>query len=283
MMPLTKSHTVSDELEVGADLVPGYEEVSLLSRGSRLDTFDVYSRERFCRCVVKVVREDRAHEEHCREALLREGLLLRRLSHPHLVRAYEVMDRPRTAIVLETLTGDTLAALVEDAPMSPADTAILGSHLVSVLGYLHHHDWLHLDVKPANIVVQGGRAILIDLSVVGRPGDGRPHAGTWGYLAPEQVHGRGLSPACDVFGLGVTLGEALTGLLPYGEEGRWRRGTSARTPSRSFRRRLDQAPPPLAELVRAAVNPDPQLRPLMTDMGSVLGSFTASASSDAKA
>jgi len=249
--------------------------VYLLRRGSRLETFDVYSHERDCRCVVKLLREDREHEERCREALVREGEVLRDLAHPHLVRAYEVIEHPRTAIVLETLTGDTLAALIEDAPLIPADTALLGVHLVSVLSYLHHHDWLHLDVKPSNVVVQAGRAVLIDLSVMSRAGDGRPHAGTYGYLAPEQVDGRGLSPAADVFGLGVTLGEALTGLLPYGEEGRWRTGTAARTPSRLFRKRLSQAPEPLAEVIQAAINPDPALRPTLADVRAVLRSQRA--------
>ncbi|MGZ5405506.1 MAG: serine/threonine protein kinase, partial [Nocardioides sp.] len=192
----------------GEQLLTGYDVVSLMRRGNRLDTYDVFSTERGCRCVVKVLRPDRQHEEACRTAVVREGELLRDLTHPHLVRAYEVVEAPRTAVVLETLSGATLAALVEQGPLGPHDTALLGSQLVSVLGYLHRQGWLHLDVKPSNVVVQSGRAILIDLSLVARPGDGRPHAGTDGYLGPEQVTGVGLTTATDVFGLGVTLGEA---------------------------------------------------------------------------
>ncbi|MGZ5400673.1 MAG: serine/threonine protein kinase, partial [Nocardioides sp.] len=206
----------------GEQLLTGYDVVSLMRRGNRLDTYDVFSTERGCRCVVKVLRPDRQHEEACRTALVREGELLRDLTHPHLVRAYEVVEAPRTAVVLETLSGATLAALVEQGPLGPHDTALLGSQLVSVLGYLHRQGWLHLDVKPSNVVVQSGRAILIDLSLVARPGDGRPHAGTDGYLGPEQVTGVGLTTATDVFGLGVTLGEAMTGELAHGEETRWR-------------------------------------------------------------
>lgn len=190
---------------------------------------------------------------------------------------YEVVEQPRAVVVLETLSGATLAALIEDSPLNPADTVLLGLQLASVLGYLHHHNWLHLDVKPSNVVVQAGRAILIDLSLVGRPGDGRPHAGTHGYLAPEQVHGRGLSPASDVFGLGVTLGEALTGTLPYGEEGRWASGTSARTTTWSFRRRLAKAPEPLATLIQACITPDPARRAALPDVRAVLGSVAPQA------
>ena len=259
----------------GEEIVPGYEVVRLLRRGSRLDTYDVYSQERYCRCVLKVLTADRQAEDRCRDALIREGNLLRDLTHPHLLRAYEVVEAPRTAIVLETLTGDTLAALIEDAPLSPLDTALLGSQLASALGYLHRHGWLHLDVKPSNVVVQSGRAILLDLSVASRPGDGRPHAGTVGYLAPEQVSGRGLSPSADVFGLAVTMGEALTGQLPM-EDPSWRRSSrTASTPTRSFRRRLAKTPEPLAGLILASLEADPAQRPTMSDARTALSRYAA--------
>ena len=259
----------------GVEILPGYEVVRRLRRGGRLDTYDVYSHERDCRCVVKALRDDRADEPDCREALVREGTLLRDLSHPHLVRAYEVVEVPRTAVVLETLTGATLAAVIEDSPITSADTAWLGLHLASVLGYLHRQGWLHLDVKPSNIVVQGNRAVLIDLSLVGRAGKGHPHAGTDGYLAPEQARGRCLSPASDVFGLGVTLGEALTDRLPYGEEGDWAGGSSPRRPDRAFRRRLARAPDALGALVLACIDPDAARRPRLDDVRTSLRSVAA--------
>lgn len=264
-------------LAPGEELVPGYEVVRLMRRGGRLDTYDVRDRNRDCRCVVKVVRPDREDENHCRAALLREGRLLRDLAHPHLVRGYEVIEDPRPAMVMETLTGATLAAVIEESPLGPADTALLGRQLASALGYLHGHGWLHLDVKPSNIVVQGGRAVLIDLSLVSPPGDGRPHAGTQGYRAPEQMAGRGLTPAADVFGLGITLGEALTGELAYGEEDRWGTGLSSRTAAWFFRRRLAKAPATLSDLVLACVAPDPASRPALAEVCAVLDSVLAAA------
>ena len=253
-------------LAPGAELLPGYQVVALMRRGGRLDTYDVYSQERDSRCVIKVLRPDRLHEEHCRAALLREGRLLRDLTHPHLVRVYEVHEDPRPAVVMETLTGATLAALIEGSPLPPLDTALLGRQLVSVLDYLHRRGWLHLDVKPSNVVVQGGHAVLIDLSLVARPGDGRPHAGTHGYLSPEQVAGRGLRAATDVFGLGITLAEALTGDLAYGEEGRWASGTAPRRPTRYVHRRLAKAPAALSELILTSIDPDPERRPTLADL-----------------
>jgi serine/threonine protein kinase len=257
--------TLEGVVDPGAELVPGYDVVRLMRRGGRLDTYDTYDRQRDCRCVVKVVRPDRAHEKHCAEALVREGDLLRELAHPHLVRVYEVLHEPSAAVVMETLTGATLDALIEESPLTPGDTTLLGRQLASALGYLHGRGWLHLDVKPSNVVVQAQRAVLIDLSLATRPGDGRPHAGTYGYLAPEQFTGRDLAPATDVFGLGVTLGEALTDDLPYGEKDRW-------TPriSRRFRRRLADAPAPLAGLILSCLHPVPASRPTLAVVRAVL-------------
>lgn len=269
-------------LPPGTEIFPGYEVVRLMRRGGRLDTYDVYSRERDCRCVLKVVREDRAHELTCRRDVLVEGRLLRELTHPHLVRAYEVIDEARPAVVLETLTGATLAALIEDAALEPADAAQLGLQLASVLGYLHRHRWLHLDVKPSNVVVQAGRAVLIDLSLVARPGDGRAGAGTDGYLSPEQARGTDLSAACDVFGLGVTLGEAVTNRLPYGQQ-RTRAGVfSAARPARGFLRRLNRGPEAFGCLVRACIDPDPARRPDLAAVKATLTSVVQDAPHEAR-
>jgi eukaryotic-like serine/threonine-protein kinase len=211
MMPMT---TVPDVVPVGAEVLPDYRVEQLMCRGGRVDTYDVTSLERDCRAVVKVVRPDRLGEERVRAALLTEGALLTTLGHPHLVRGYEVVIAPRPAVVLETLPGATLAALLEESRLGVPDTVLLGRQLVSVLGYLHQHGWVHLDVKPQNVVVQEGRAVLIDLGLASRPGRIERGMGTAGYAAPEQDAGGTVSPATDVWGLGATLYQCVTGTAP---------------------------------------------------------------------
>ncbi|MGZ5403851.1 MAG: protein kinase domain-containing protein, partial [Nocardioides sp.] len=90
--------------------------------------------------------------------------------------------------------------------------------------------------------------------------------GTDGYLGPEQVTGVGLTTATDVFGLGVTLGEAMTGELAHGEETRWRRGTAPRRTTRHFRRRTSHLPAHLLGLIEACVDPDPRNRPSLEEI-----------------
>ena len=254
------------------DLPAGYRPIALLADGRRLETWDAWDEARGTRCVVKLLRADRRDDPRVRQAVLLEGHLATSLAHPHLVRGYDVLDDPPT-VVLETLRGATLSALVEDEPLGLADVAELGCQLVSVLGYLHRHDWLHLDLKPDNVVVDHGKAVLIDLSLAGRPGSGRPGAGTRGYLAPEQARGEGLSPATDVWGLGMTLVEALTRSAPYGDEATWdsrRRWPLVHRRAPVAPEGIDALPEPVRDLLAACLSLDPAARPLLAQVRTVL-------------
>lgn len=254
------------------DLPAGYRPLALLADGRRLETWDAWDEARGTRCVVKLLRADRRDDPRVRQAVLLEGHLATSLAHPHLVRGYDVLDDPPT-VVLETLRGATLSALVEHEPLGLADAAELGCQLVSVLGYLHRHDWLHLDLKPDNVVVDHGKAVLLDLSLAGRPGSGRPGAGTRGYLAPEQATGRGLSAATDVWGLGMTLIDALARTAPYGDEATWE--TRRRWPLLHRRmplvpEGLDELPDEVRDLLAACVSLDPAARPLLEQVRAAL-------------
>ena len=162
----------SEPLASGTVIAPGYEVIEHLSRGRRLDVYDAWSEERGCRCVVKAVRPERAHEPTARKLLIREGRLLERLSHPHLVRGYETVLEPAPMIVLETLGGQTLAHMIEEEEreLAPAELAHLGLQLGSAIRYLHRRGYLHLDLKPSNVVADAGRAKVIDLSLARPPG-----------------------------------------------------------------------------------------------------------------
>lgn len=211
----------------GIELAPGYRVIEHLNRGNRLDVYDAWSDERQSRCVLKTLRPDRAAELPARRSLVREGRLLMRFTHPHLVRAYgleQALDDGRPVLVLETLGGETLSHLVhrlDDAGrrLRATEVAMLGLQLASALAYMHHHRWLHLDLKPANIVASAGLARLIDLSIARRPGRARPGTGTFEYLSPEQAAGAELTTAADVWGLGAVLYTALTARPPYGYDG----------------------------------------------------------------
>lgn len=271
----SRNGSVNGLLREGDVLASGYEVISHLSRGRALDVYDAWSIERDCRCVAKVARPDR-RTPRVRRRLIREGELLVELAHPHIVRAYELRRRPRTVVILETIGGETLENMAEGAArrMTSADVAHLGVQLASAIGYLHGHGYLHLDLKPSNVIVEGGRARVIDLSLTRPPGPVPRGLGSPPYLSPEQARGGRVTTATDVWGIGVTLYEAATGRRPFPDARpsvypqRERRAPSVRESRR--------APAGLTTVVDACLSPEPANRPsiaaLADELDAVVGS-----------
>ena len=254
----------------GRAITPGVRVLAHLHRSYVLDVYDAWSEHRACRVVAKVLRPDRRGDAAARSALVREGELLERLAHPHLVRAYEVHDGERPAVVLETLGGETLARMIERAPLAPPELSELARQLLSALRYLHAEGILHLDLKPSNVVAEAGRARLLDLSIARPPGRVDPGLGTWCNRAPEQERGGEVGPAADVWGLGTVLYEAATGANPFFE-----RGAEAQFPQLDHRaaavRACRRLPPELARLIDACLEPEAERRPTVTDLLAATG------------
>ena len=256
-------------LRAGEHIGRGYEVIEHLARSNVLDVYDVWSDERACRCVAKTLRPDQAEDARARRSLLAEGRLLERLRHPHVVAGYETLTRPRPAVIMETLSGETLAHLIENRrrPLSARELAFLGLQLVSAVGYLHRHGVLHLDLKPSNIVAEAGRAKLIDLSVARPPGRLKAGIGTWCYMAPEQARGGMVGPEADVWGVGVVLWTAVDGDTPFGDESREYPQLEDRAAPAGSLRRL---PRPLADAIDRCLEPEPELRPSLAELSQTL-------------
>ncbi len=243
--PGTREFANADEpqvIEPGMPLAPGYDVVGLLRRGHRLDVYEVWSHARRTRCVAKVVRPDRVAEPHTTLLLRQEGELLRELDHPHLVRAYEVVElQPSPVVVMETLVGLTLEqSLQRPKRLAAREVALLGAQLTSALLYLHDRAIVHGDLSAGNVMLDGGTTKLIDLSLAGPPRRVRRGAGTGGYRAPEQLAGGWLDEATDVWGLAAVLRRALLGrdLEEAPLEARHRTGRRLYRPRRDVTRRL---------------------------------------------
>lgn len=288
-------------LEPGSRLAPGYEIVEHLHRSNVYDVYDVYSEERACSCIAKVPTPDRLYDREACWALLREGERLQGLMHPHLVRCYEVLNGSRPTLILETLTGETLAHLIDTSSrrLPAREISFLGLHLCSAVYYLHRQGLLHLDLKPSNIVSERGMAKVIDLSVARSPGQGKPGVGTRQYMAPEQARGGNLTVATDVWGIGAVLFEAATARFPFaayeeetsceddshqdeasGDSGVYEE-SSQEEPARyeQLERRADpvrryrRLPAPLALLVDGCLELDPGLRPTLDELADGLRAF----------
>jgi serine/threonine protein kinase len=248
-------------LSEGSALAPGLVVLEHLSRNQVMDVYDVWDEGRYCRCVAKLLRPDFERSQRERARLRREGELLQRFTHPHIVRAYETRETPATVVLLETLSGETLSHLIEHRTrrMAAAELAILGLQIGSATRYMHAEGWLHLDLKPSNVIIDMGSAKLLDLSLARAAGHHKAGIGTRPYLAPEQARGGELGPAADVWGLGALLFDtacarppfATSDACPYPQ-------LDQRAPSVRAERRL---PPELAELIDACLESDPARRP----------------------
>jgi serine/threonine protein kinase len=250
-------------------IAPGYEVLEHVHRSKVLDVYDAWSLERECRCVVKALRPDRRTDYVARRALLAEGRLLESLCHPGIVRAYETLTSPQPLVVMETLTGETLAHLIDrrTRPLGAREIAFLGLQLASAVRYLHRQRFLHLDLKPSNVVAEAGRAKLIDLSIARPPGGVRAGTGTWCYMAPEQARGGQVAEAADVWGVGVVLWEAACGDTPFADESVAYPQLEQRAPHLRTRRRLPAA---LADAIDRCLEPDPAARPPFAELRTTL-------------
>jgi serine/threonine protein kinase len=262
----------------GERLARGYEVIAHLRRGRDLDVYDVWSEERDCRCVAKAPRPDRRSSASTRRRLRREGRLLLSLAHPHIVRAYELIERPNPVLVLETIDGETLDYLIQrrSQRLPAIDIAYLGLHLCSAVQFLHRHGIIHMDLKPSNVISDLGQAKLLDLSIARAPQRVAAGIGTRRYMAPEQAEGGDIGPATDVWGIGAVLFEAATGVPPFGETGVQSLNGTGRWPVSPTVRGHRRMAADLAGAIEGCMETDPAARPSVSELSRRVDRFVDS-------
>ncbi|WP_344242930.1 serine/threonine-protein kinase [Actinocorallia libanotica] len=154
--------------------------------------------------------------------IIREARSAARLDHPGIVTVHDVVEEDgRPWIVMRYVRADSLdRVLAGRGPLAPAETAVLGLQVLEALRVAHAAGVVHRDVKPANILMESGRAVLTDFgiaSLVGDPELTRTGAllGSPMYLSPEQARRRPATPASDLWSLGATLYAAVEGRPPF--------------------------------------------------------------------
>jgi serine/threonine-protein kinase len=148
-----------------------------------------------------------------------------RLCHPNIVRCLgDGHYEQRPYLVFELVEGGTLSRLVEQGPMDEPVVVEVLRDICAGLAHAHERGLVHRDVKPENIMIDpDGGYRLVDFGLaIDKSGTQRERltsngsvVGTPEYLAPEQIFGRPVDGRTDVFGLGITAYEMLTGLLPF--------------------------------------------------------------------
>ncbi|MFJ9146657.1 protein kinase [Streptomyces sp. NPDC102270] len=213
-----------------------------------------------------------------RERTLREARATARIDHPNVVRVYDVVDEgERLWIVMELVNGRSLERMtVEDGPLGPRETALLGLGLVRALRQVHARGVLHRDIKPGNVLVESGertarRIVLTDFGIAAMQ-DAEALTmvgmlvGSPDYMAPERVSGRPQGPPSDIWSLGATLCAALGGRSPFSRD-----TTLATLHAVLYEEpELPAAAGPLTELLTALLEKDPSIRPGLDEVESTL-------------
>jgi len=153
----------------------------------------------------------------------REARAAATVSHPNVVQVYDVgQDGETRFLVMEWVDGSDLKHLVRDrAPLPPQEATQLVLDLLRGLAAIHRAGVVHRDVKPQNVLIdRSGRAKLTDFGIARTVRDTEltetgSVIGTAAYMAPEQATGQPVSPATDLYAVGIILYELLTGRLPF--------------------------------------------------------------------
>lgn len=274
------------KFEEGDEIAPGRVALSRLGGGTLFETYIAWDDRLFFIVVAKLIRPDRADDPDAIRRLRREAETLQRLSHPVVVRSFgSVLEGPHPHLVLEHMEGPTLRSLLRKYGPLPMEQILpLALNLCSGLHYMNTENMVHLDVKPGNIIM-GAPPVLIDLSLartLERAARIDSPIGTDPYMAPEQCEPDALGPVgapADVWGLGATLHEAITGRQPFTQDDFDSEGRGERYPQ------LDQdpaplppeTPTPLAETVLGCLEKDPAKRPTAAELGMGLQPLVAAA------
>ena len=160
--------------------------------------------------------------------MLREARAAARLNHPNIAAVYDVLQQDdRTFIVMEYVTGESLAARMARGRLPLDEVRAIGRQLASALAAAHAQGVVHRDLKPANIHFAADSTLkVLDFGVakIERAATaGVPHTvvadnpGTPIYMSPEQLFGQPLDPRSDIYSMGVILYQLSTGQRPYNE------------------------------------------------------------------
>ena len=206
---------------IGEAIAGRYVVGDLIARGGMARVYRARD-ERLDRAVaVKVLSAPYADDPAASERFLAEARAAASLSHPSLVHVYDSgSDGAAHYIVMELLDRHRSLRDELDArgPLPRSEVLRMARELLGGLRVVHDRELVHCDVKSGNIMLGPGPAKLIDFGIARSPRDatdGDTSIGSLQYMSPEQLHGEPLTPASDLFSLGVVLYEALTGRLPY--------------------------------------------------------------------
>jgi hypothetical protein len=253
-----------------------YELLGELGKGGMGVVWLALDEELNAKVALKFLREEMTSEADALRELKGEVIINRDLSHPHIIKTFDFVTNGRaSAISMEYVSGTNLHKMKAQRPgrfFDVDDIARWVEQLCDAMHYAHQQKVVHRDIKPANLMINERGDLKVGDFGIGRTVADtvnrvtRNSAGTPPYMSPQQTMGEKATPADDIYSIGATIYDLLTGDPPF-FRGAIREQTLAKVPPSMAARReeLGRAgkpiPAPWEKAVAACLAKDPSARP----------------------
>lgn len=252
--------------------VGNYTLSGLLGRGGTSEVYAATHRLRGDAVAIKLLRRALADDDALRDAFLAEAVRTREIAHPNVVRVLDVGHDDATGscyLVMERIDGESLAArLARVGRLAEAELRRLCAAIADGMAAAHARGIVHRDLKPGNVMLRGDVPTIVDFGIAKSLGATSAviterRVGTVAYMAPEQLTDGLITPAVDIWALGVVMYEAATGTLPFGSFSDGRLPQLFDTPPRAAT--LAPISPALDDLIARCLERDPGKRAAAMD------------------
>jgi serine/threonine protein kinase len=263
-----------------------YELISLIGQGGFARVYKAWDRRLDRIVAIKVIRPDLVETELFWRSFRNEAIALAKLRHPGIVPIYDIRERGGLIYyVMPFVEGTTLEARLERTRLPPFESRRILSELTDALAAAHRAKMVHLDIKPANVFLEGElqKVLLMDFGIAMalteqvEDSSGGPVIGTPAYMSPEQARGLpDIDHRSDIYSLGALGYRMLTGRPPFkGQEASdilQKHVTEAPLPVRDINPTI---PKDFADAIMRCLEKDPWDRfPTAKELGAALQAVT---------
>lgn len=213
-------------LELGTMLSGRYEVLKRVGSGGMADVYMAKDHKLNRNVAVKVLKSEYVEDEKFLKKFETEAQAVARLSHPNIVNIYDVgMEDGINYIVMELAEGITLKEYIrKKGYLSPKETVEISTQIASAISHAHKNHIIHRDIKPQNILVSDTGVIKVtDFGIAKATSSNTVTStatamGSVHYISPEQAKGRFCDEKSDIYSLGITMYEMVTGHVPFDHE-----------------------------------------------------------------
>lgn len=213
-------------LEIGTMLSGRYEVLKRVGSGGMADVYMAKDHKLNRNVAVKVLKSEYVEDEKFLKKFETEAQAVARLSHPNIVNVYDVgIEDGINYIVMELAEGMTLKEYIRrKGYLSPKETVEISLQIASAISHAHKNHIIHRDIKPQNILVSEiGNVKVTDFGIAKATSSNTVTStatamGSVHYISPEQAKGRFCDEKSDIYSLGITMYEMVTGHVPFDHE-----------------------------------------------------------------